>query len=370
MEEKSRSIDAAKDANSESKPFFQFTGDENFDDSEGEDEADDENGEGEEAGEEEEEEEDDFANAYEVLDLARVLLLKRIEEKHASEGKGKANGDTPAVKYLKGLLADSHDLQAEISLEGERFPNAVADMKESLALKQSLLPFEHSHIAEAHFKLSLALEFSSVTQHKSENGEVADGGQAYVDEAMRKEAAKEMELAIASCTLRIEKEQASLNAGSAPPDTGVKGEVTQEQIDDVKDVVKDMEQRVGHPFSLGERSQTDTKTQLIELRQPPVSINDPTSTGTLDGSNPLSGILGSILGESPAAQKSRLEEASKEAKDLTNLVKRKKASNVPSPQPAADDPAKTNGKRKVEFDEETVEVGTGKKAKLEDGGQE
>lgn len=110
--------------------------------------------------------------------------------------------------------------------------------------------------------------------------------------------------------------------------------------------------------------------QLIELREPPVSIKDPTSSGTLDGSNHLSGILGSMLGESPAAQKSRLEEASKEANDLTGLVKRKKASNVPSPQPTADEAPRTNGKRKVEFDEETVEVGTGKKAKLEDGDEE
>ena len=242
LEIRDGSVKAAKEANSDSKPYFQFTGDENFDDSEddNEDGAQDE----EEQEAEEDGEEDDFANAYEVLDLARVLLLKRIEEEHAAEGKGKASGDTPAIKHIKGLLADSHDLQAEISLEGERYPNAVADIKASLALKEGLLPFEHSHIAEAHFKLSLALEFSSVTQQKNENGELADGGQAQVDEAMREEAAKEMELAIASCKSRIEKEQVSLDGGSAPPDTGAKGHVTQEQIDDVKDMVKDMEQRV------------------------------------------------------------------------------------------------------------------------------
>jgi len=239
-----RSIDAAKDAKTESKPYFQITGDENFDDSDNSDDGVDGDADGAEA--EEDEEEDDFATAYEVLDLARILLLKRIEEEHASEGKGKGTGDTPAIKHLKSLLADTHDLQAEISLENERFPNAVIDIKESLALNQDLLPFEHSHIAEAHYKLSLALEFSSVTQQKDENGATADGGQAHVDEAMREEVAKEMELAIASCNLRIEKEQASLNAGApAAPDTGgEKGEVTQAQIDDVKEMIKDMEQRV------------------------------------------------------------------------------------------------------------------------------
>lgn len=240
MEQKDgKSVDAAKEAKTESKPYFQFTGDENFDDSDDSNNGADADADGAEA--EDDEEEDDFATAYEVLDLARVLLLKRIEEEHANEGKGKGTGDPPTIKHLKSLLADTHDLQAEISLENERFPNAVIDIRESLALNQDLLPFEHSHIAEAHYKLSLALEFSSVTQQKDENGETAEGAQAHVDEAMREEAAKEMELAIASCNLRIEKEQASLNAGDAG---GENGEVTQAQIDDVKEMVKDMQQRV------------------------------------------------------------------------------------------------------------------------------
>ena len=54
-------------------------------------------------------------------------------------------------------------------------------------------------------------------------------------------------------------------------------------------------------------------------------MNDPMGTGTLDGSNPLAGILGSMLGESPAAQRARIEEASKGANDLTGLVKKKKS---------------------------------------------
>lgn len=90
----------------------------------------------------------------------------------------------------------------------------------------------------------------------------------------------------------------------------------------------------------------------------------------MDGANPLSGILGSILGESYNAQKTRIEEASKGAKDLTGLVKRKKASTAPSPQPVAGDAPKPNGKRKVDFDEEVIEVGTGKKTKLSDSEEE
>lgn len=36
----------------------------------------------------------------------------------------------------------------------------------------------------------------------------------------------------------------------------------------------------------------------------------------------MSGILGSILGESPAAQKERLEEAMRGAKDVSSLVRK------------------------------------------------
>ena len=62
----------------------------------------------------------------------------------------------------------------------------------------------------------------------------------------------------------------------------------------------------------------------------------------------------------------RIEKASKGAKDLTGLIKRKKASTTPSPQPIASEAPKRNGKRKVEFDEEVIEVGSGKKVKLSD----
>ena len=101
-------------------------------------------------------------------------------------------------------------------------------------------------------------------------------------------------------------------------------------------------------------------------------MNDPSKPDHDDGLTPLGGILGSMLGESPAAQTLRLDEASKGAKDLSNLVKRKKpmAETTP-PTPGEEDVYKANcSKRKVEFVEEVVEVGTGKKARLSDGNEE
>lgn len=120
-------VKTEKDELEAKKPLFQFTGDENWDDSDEEGAGE---GEGDsDAEEEDEEEEDDLATAFEILDLARVLLSKKLEEKLAadtSEGKGKdaeaANGerDDVGIKHIKERLADAHDLLAEISLENER----------------------------------------------------------------------------------------------------------------------------------------------------------------------------------------------------------------------------------------------------------
>lgn len=241
IEEKDAKEDSkSKDADT-SKPFFQITGDENWTDSEDEGE-DAEDGEAEE-------EEDDFANAYEVLDLARVLLTRQIEALEGSEsGKGKAvesNEVTGEKRTVMERLADTHDLQAEIWLESERFSDAVPDFRSALDLKVKLYPAESSLIAEAHYKLSLALEFASIRKVEQE-GEAVEAEQKApeVDEEMRQEAASHMEQAIASCRLRVEKESALLASA-----TKEEKEKKEKNIKEVKEMIADLEQRVRKPSS-------------------------------------------------------------------------------------------------------------------------
>lgn len=233
-----------KEEDATSKPFFQISGDENWTDGE-----DEEDGEGEDG--EAEEEEDDFAIAYEILDVARVLLTRKLEvleqKKLDMAGKGKAAQDdtlSPEARGLTERLADTHDLQAEISLENERFSDAVTDSRAALELKLKLFPTESSIVAEAHYKLSLALEFSSVTTISGEGAEVAEGKEpeTQVDEEAGKESATQMEEAIESCRLRIEKEKAAL-ANMAEDEKSKK----QKSITDVEEMVTDMKQRVIHP---------------------------------------------------------------------------------------------------------------------------
>lgn len=63
----------------------------------------------------------------------------------------------------------------------------------------------------------------------------------------------------------------------------------------------------------------------------------------------LKGILGEIVGQSATAQKARLDEISKEATDLSSLVRRKPAAQpsqqASSKRPAEEGPAESNSKR-------------------------
>lgn len=282
----------AQSQNVENKPYFQFTGDENFDASDSEDG---------DKGEGAEEDEDDFANAFEVLDLARILYLKQLDATDEERGKGKATDLPSHVRHIKERLADTYDLQAEISLEAERFADAVADLRTALELRLSLFPMEDPSIAECHYKLSLALEFASV--NKADDSSDYTDGHGKIHEEMRKEAASQMEKAIESCRVRMAQEQKLLDDDSTLEED--KATAMRRKMANVKDIITDMEQR------------------LIDLKRPSVSLEDHEKGNEVV----LKGILGQIVGQSPAEQRVQLDKVTKEANDLSAFVKRSSGNN-------------------------------------------
>jgi HAT1-interacting factor 1 len=279
-------------AASSSKPFFQITGDENWTDSEEEDD-DEDAGEGDEG--EEEEEDDDFAIAYEILDVARVLLGRKLESLDAN---------SPEARQVKERLADTHDLQAEIKLENEQFADAVTDAKSALSFKLQLYPQESGMIAEAHYKLAIALDFASLPvtsaeEEENNNKASAPKEEPKVNEEMRAEAATEMEKAIASCQLRIQSTEASGKPQAAST------------IADIKSMVSEM------------------KNRLVDLRNPSQALTTAGGPADVpDGADPLRGVLGAMLGTSKAEQAKRIQEATSQANDLSGLVKKRKAKVV------------------------------------------
>ncbi|CCE31735.1 uncharacterized protein CPUR_05590 [Claviceps purpurea 20.1] len=319
----------------EKKALFHFEGDENFDYSSDEEQ--------EEEPEEEEEDEDDLATAFEILDLARVCYEKQLEqlnsETDSSKGKEVAN-DSLAIRHIKERLADTHDCLSEISLESERYPNAIEDGRVSLKYKLQLYPEESEIIAEAHYKLSLAMEFASVTM-SDDDGKNAKREE--MDQGLRDEAIKEMELAIKSFKLKMQNKEVEVATMASSEDN----DITRKAITEMKELIADMEQR------------------LFDLRQDPVNADDLLGSESL----PLGSILGGTLGESAADTQARVEEAKKTATDLTGLVRKKKpaATEEPSESAAAatDASTSTSGKRKAEEDA-SVTAESPKKSKVDE----
>ncbi|ETI20419.1 hypothetical protein G647_08454 [Cladophialophora carrionii CBS 160.54] len=338
------------------KPYFQISGDaEGWDDSE-DDEADEDG----EAGEEEDD--DDFATSYEFLDLARVLYLKKLDQsqEHAMEdsekGKYVASIDlTPEVKSLKARVAEIYDLQAEVELEGEKYSDAATNLNACLALREELERPESSILAECHYKLSLALEFSASSEERDAAGNPT--GKLLVDWKIRNEAIAQQEKAIDVCKLRVAAETAALDK----LDLGPAKDKAMAQIEDVQDMIAEMEVR------------------LEELRKPPVSVKAESEN---EMKQQIQGVLGSLLGSGVTEEEKqeKLAQVAEKATDISGMVKRKKPKTTESngggsgPGSAASTPAaaptvasgSSLGKRKVEFTDEAAHAESGKKAKVED----
>lgn len=180
---------------------------------EGEEEA----GEGEGA---DAEPEDDFNAAWEVLDLARAIYEKQMD-----------GNDEMRLK-----VADTFIMLGDISLETgpsypsfcfldaetesftfwwlvEKFEQAITDYSSGIGLKTDLLPLSSRQLAEAHYKLSIALDLTA--------GRLADA----IHHAQR---------ALESIEARLVELQAGL-AGTLPPlpepsDTNGKGKGKGKQV--------------------------------------------------------------------------------------------------------------------------------------------
>ncbi|KAF2402402.1 hypothetical protein EJ06DRAFT_580663 [Trichodelitschia bisporula] len=346
------------------QPFFEFTGDENWDTESDEEDKGDDGDKGEE------EQEDDLGSAFEVLELARVLFekqLKQLADTPIDESKGPidvSNGTTDTdkkgkgksvaapsheLKRIKTSLADVRDLLAEIGLENERFSDAVVDAQAALELKLQLNPPESALIAEAHYKVSLALEFASVNVTREKEGTEAVVSED-VDTEMRAESARHMELALESCRLRLEKEEREFK------ELGDKSKVTKDDILEMKEVIEDMELR------------------LADLHAPPVKvadINNPASSADSAVPADITELFKRALAGAAAPAPASAVDDAKPATDLTGLVRKKG-------KPAAKDgeklavpkeggssaPRAASEKRKLDYVEEKDETeGKGKKAR-------
>ena len=365
--------------------IIHFQGDENWDGTNDDDDDDDDEGTAAEAGKQasedaensenskddnenngnddskddndDDDDDDDMAAAWEVLDLARILLHKTLDPTWTpstsittlTPPSISEQEASPERTSLLTQLSDIYDLLGEISLESENFSQSIIDLRSSLALKLNLFPTHHKLVSEAHYKLSLALEFASAMEGVSDS-DSAKG---------RSEAAEHMELAVRSVKERITVEEEALASTGKGKGNG-KGKGKGKSTDD---------------NDAAEKSLEDAKEIVAELEQRLNDLRAPVPSDELDSANPMiSGLLKSVLGETQAQQKKRLEEAIQGAKDVSALVRKKEKKTVVIPPPPV-----AHSKRKLE-DVESEDVkgrvvvgasgaddGTGtKKAKVEE----
>lgn len=102
---------------------------------------------------------------------------------------------------------------------------------------------------------------------------------------------------------------------------------------------------------------------MQELQAPAVTINRPNNAFPADDA--MSGILAQVLGESTAEQKARIQEATKNANDLSGLVKKKKSKTTHGASASAISTSSANGSSKRKLDD-SVDEAEGKRAKTEE----
>ncbi|KAF3145236.1 hypothetical protein TWF569_005311 [Orbilia oligospora] len=287
---------------------FSFQGDDNYDvdDDEDYEDIDDENTAGGEGEGEGEEDDDDFTLAWNILDLARVFFNKRLEA---------ATEDPETLKKIKERLAD-----------------ACVDLEESLKIKLELYPTESTLITEAHYKLSLALEFAS------QGGGEGDADNEVSPEEQKKgrdEAVKHMKSAIASCKKRVEAEETAIKSADGDKVGDKPKDEAEKSVEEGKDLVKELELR------------------LRDLMTPPQS----TKPANL-GEEQMAGILSSIMSGSSEDAKKMFENIISGANDISGSVRKKPKAPEAGPSSAASGSGTSNGagaKRKAEDDTPVVQ---------------
>lgn len=93
-------------------------------------------------------------------------------------------------------------------------------------------------------------------------------------------------------------------------------------------------------------------------------MSDPSNPSAIDTA-PLRGLLGSLLGETPDAQRTRIEEATKGANDLTGMIRKKKAKVTEEGKAVVNGSGQATGKRKAVAEERSIRE-DGKRARVED----
>ncbi|CAE6440422.1 hypothetical protein ACGC1H_003590 [Rhizoctonia solani] len=261
-----------------------------------------------EGGEEQDEDEpeDDFNAAWDVLDLARAYYDKQ-------------DGDDMKLK-----LSEAYMSLGDVSLETEKFEQAISDYTSGLSIKTQLLPFYSRQVCEAHYRLALVLD---LTPDKLSEG------------------ARHIEQAISSLQARVTVIKDRLES---LPDTKDKGKGKGVAVNDPIDTMDEAQLRA-------ELKDVEELLNDLTLKHEDMKVT-PETTNQVDEDAGVKKVLDDWLKPSlPAAEVPPQMDGP--VNDLSKLVKKKKkpaASAQPETETSGLGTASTTvaaGKRKVETEE-------------------
>ncbi|KAH9893305.1 hypothetical protein C8Q73DRAFT_648034 [Cubamyces lactineus] len=276
----------------------------------------------EEQEDDEAEPEDDFNAAWEVLDLARAIYEKQQDESDE----------------VKLKLADTYITLGDVSLETEKFDQAITDYSAGLSLKTDLLPLSSRQIAEAHYKLSIVLDLTS--------GRLGDAI-VHAERALDSVEARLAELRDALSGQGLVKPEPP----QSKEDVKGKGKATGPRILGDDAIVHMTKSQMEAEEKELQGLREDLALKVEELKSAP---NEPTGSAPELAAKALDAELNSAPAAAPAA--------STEVHDLTGLVKKKKKNvdtNGATPTP-------TNGAVKRKAEDDGGDAQSDKKAKLEE----
>ncbi|CUA78066.1 NASP-related protein sim3 [Rhizoctonia solani] len=260
--------------------------------------------------------EDDFNAAWDVLDLARAYYDKQ-------EGED-----------MKLKLSEAYMSLGDVSLETEKFEQAILDYTSSLSIKTQLLPFYSRQVCEAHYRLALVLD---LTQNKLSEG------------------IRHMEQAISSLKARVTVIKDRLDS---PPDTNGKGKGI--AINDPIDTMDEAQLQA-------ELKEVEELVNDLSIKHEDMKVT-PEATNPVDEESGVKKVLDDWLKPSlPAAEVPPQMDGP--VNDLSKLVKKKKkpAASAPQEEASGSGAAPSTvaaGKRKVETEGEDGSSPVEKKAKI------
>merc|ERR1712059_149177 len=118
--------------------------------------------EGDEEAEKEGEEVSNPQLAWEMLELAKTILVKHAESIQVvcSQDENEAEEKANLKNSIENRISDTFQTLGELSIENENYAQAIEDLETSLKRRQEMMPEDSRCIAETHYQLGVAKGFN------------------------------------------------------------------------------------------------------------------------------------------------------------------------------------------------------------------